>query len=175
MIDVLSVLQVVLRDAGLSTSLISIDRMSLVSFEDDVLIGSGCVFENSRQLIENWNSIESSVLRRYSPHLRNAREKAWNVYSIFLCNGSVTPFEEREVHRIEEDLELTRKIAACGIVSRESLVRAILPILPLQYKPRLRPENVTHRLLTRIRTIAPRAADVVLDTNVPPDEAISLL
>lgn len=83
--------------------------------------------------------------------------------------------QSREVRWIEEDLEKTRKIAACGVASREELLRALLPVLPLQYQPVLRPENVTERLESRIRNIAPTAFDFVLDQSVHPAEVVKLL
>ena len=175
MIDVLSTLQVVLREAGFATRLTSIDHSSIVSFEDDTLLGFGCVFEDPSALLARWKSTEKSILTRYAPSFRAAGEKAWNVYCLFLCSVAAGPIQSREVRWIEEDLERTRKVAACGLASREDLLRALLPVLPLQYQPVLRAEDVTERLQTRIRTIAPRASHVVLDHAVSPTEVIRLL
>ena len=175
MIDVFSVLQVVLRDAGLSVRLLSVDRMSVVSFEDEAIIGFACVFDNPNKLLENWKSVEMAVLRRYAPNLRVAGEKAWNVYCVFLSGGAADPIQDRQVRRVDEDLQRTRKIAACGIANREDLIRAILPILPLQFKPMLVPENVTRRLRGRLESIVPNAADFVLDESTPPTEVVPLL
>ena len=76
---------------------------------------------------------------------------------------------------IEEDLERTRKIAACGIASREELVRVLLPVLPLQYQPELRAEDVTERLRRRIAAIAPNVVEVALDEAVSPVEVVRIL
>lgn len=175
MIDVLSTLQVVLREAGFATRLTSIERTSIVSFEDDALLGFGCVFEDPSALLASWKSTEMSILTRYAPSIRAAGEKAWNVYSLFLCSAVADPIQSRQVRWIDENLERTRKIAACGLASRDDLLRALLPVLPLQYQPVLRAEDVTERLQTRIRTIAPRASRVVLDQAVSPAEVIRLL
>lgn len=72
-------------------------------------------------------------------------------------------------------LELTRKIAACDLVAQEEIVEALLPILPIQYSPRLESEDLTERLKKRIATIAPAAVDVVLDEAVSPSEVVRLL
>lgn len=175
MIDVLSTLQVVLREASFTTRLTSIDRSRIVSFEDDTLIGFGCIFDDPGALLERWKSTELSLLRRYAAGFRTAGEKAWNVYCVFLCGSDADPIQNRQVRWIEEDLERTRKIAACGLASREDLLRALLPVLPLRYQPVLRAENVTERLQTRIHTIAPRASRIVLDQAVSPAEVARLL
>lgn len=175
MIDVLSTMQVVLQEAGFITRLTSMDRSSIVCFEDDTLMGFGCVFDNPDDLLERWKATEMTLLRRYAPNLRLAGEKAWNVYCLFLCGATADLIQSREVRWIEEDLERTRKIAACGVVSREDLVQALLPILPIKYQPELRPEDVTKRLENRIRIIVPTTSNVVLDKSVPPTEVVKLL
>lgn len=175
MIDVLSTMQGVLREAGYTTRLTSIDRSSVVCFEDDALTGFGRIFEDPRGLLTQWKALETVLLTRYAPSLRAGGEKAWNVYCVFLCSSAGDPTENRQVRWIEEDLNRTRKVASCGIASREDLVRALLPVLPLQYQPVLGAEDVTERLRTRILTIAPRASDVILDDSVSPAEVIRLL
>ena len=175
MIDVLSTLQVVLREAGFTTRLASIDRSSIVCFEDDAVMGFGCIFENPVSLLAQWRTMEMSLLRGYAPSMRAAGEKAWNVYCLFLCGAVAGPTQNREVRWIEDDMDRTRKVAACGLASREDLLRALLPILPLQYQPVLRAEDVTERLHTRVRTIAPRASRIVLDETVLPAEVVRLL
>ena len=175
MIDVLSTMQVVLREAGFTTRLTSIDRLSIVCFEDDELMGFGCVFEDASGLLARWKATEMSLLTRYAANLRAGGEKAWNVYCIFLCGSAADSIQNRQVRWIEEDLERTRKVTGCGLASREDLLRALLPVLPLQYQPVLRAEDVTERLQTRIRTIAPRASHVVLDQAVSPAEVVRLL
>jgi hypothetical protein len=175
MIDVLSTMQVVLREAGYTTRLTSMDRSSVVCFEDDVLTGFACVFEDAGRLLAEWQSLETSLLARYAPSLRAAGEKAWNVYCVFMCTSAPDSTQRREVSWIEEDLNRTRKVAGCSIASREDLVRALLPVLPLQYQPVLRAEDLTERLRARILTIAPRASEVALDDSVSPTEVIRLL
>ncbi len=175
MIDVLSTMQVVLREAGFTTRLTSVDRLPIVCFEDDDLMGFGCVFEDAGGLLARWKTTEMSLLTRYAASLRAAGEKAWNVYCIFLCGSATDSVQNRQVRWIEEDLERTRKVTGCGLASREDLVRALLPILPLRYQPVLQEEDVTLRLQRRIRTIAPRAAEVVLSEDVLPAEVVRLL
>jgi hypothetical protein len=83
----------------------------------------------------------------------------------------------REVRWIEENLEKTRKITGCQVTSREDLVNTLLPLLPLQYQPKLDSEDfdLKQRLRKRIASIAPNLPDVTLDQNVSPAEVVRLL
>jgi hypothetical protein len=175
MIDVLSTMQVVLQEANFITHLTSINRSQVVHFEDDTLMGFGCVFDDPDELLNNWKTSETSLLTRYAPSLRLAGDKAWNVYSVFVCGPAGDSLQSRQVRWIEEDLDRTRKIAACGIATREDLMRALLPVLPLQFQAVLRPEDVTERLKRRILNIAPKAANVALEESIPVAEVVRLL
>jgi hypothetical protein len=175
MIDLLSTMQVMLQEAGFITRLTSMDRSSIVCFEDDTVAGFGLVFDSPELLLEHWKVKETALLKRYAPSLRVAGEKAWNIYCLFVCAAPADLIQSREVRWIEEDLERTRKIAACGVRSREDLMRALLPVLPLQYQPQLRPEDVTERLESRIRVILPKAPHIVLDQSVSLAEVVKLL
>jgi hypothetical protein len=168
-------MQVVLREAGFTTLLTLVDRSATVCFEDDSLMGFGRVFSQPADLIAQWRATETSLLTRYAPSFRAAGDKAWNVYTVLLCGSIGDPIQNRKVRWIEEDLERTRKISACGIASREDMCRALLPLLPLQYQPVLQAEDVTLRLQRRIRTIAPKAATAALDKAVPAVEVVRLL
>lgn len=175
MINLLSTMQIVLREAGFITHLISINRSSVLCFEDDALMGFGWVFNDASELLACWKTTEMSLLKQHAPRFRAAGEKAWNVYCVFLCVASADASQNRQVRWVEEDLERTRKIAACGLASHEDVVRALLPVLPLQHQPALQAEDVTDRLRRRIRTIAPKATDVALDESVPVAEVVRLL
>jgi hypothetical protein len=114
-------------------------------------------------------------LVQFAPNLRRAGDKAWNVYCVFVCAPNGDEIQNREIGWIEEDLERTRKIAAAGIRSREDAVRALLPLLPLQYESTIRPEDTDSRLRASIAAISPRAAAVVLDETVSAAEVARLL
>jgi hypothetical protein len=174
-IDLLSTMQAVLRDAGFRTRLISLERSPVLSFEDDIVIGFGCAFDDPDSLLTRWTSLEMSLLMRYAGNLRAAGDKAWNVYCVFLATRPGDTIQNRQIRWIEENLERTRKIAACGVGTREALVRALLPLLPLQFQPTLQAEDITLRLVRRIQSIAPRAAGVFLNEATPADEIARLL
>lgn len=175
MIDLLSTSQVLLRDAGFAVRLSSIQRSTVVCFEDGALIGFCSSFDTPGEMIKLWKQQEQEILARFAPNFRAAGEKAWNVYCIFLSSAPVNAAEKREIGWIEEDLDRTRKIASCGITSREELARVLLPVLPIQYQPVLLNEDATDRLKKRIRDIAPPAEQVALDPAVSAAEVVTLL
>jgi hypothetical protein len=175
MTDLSSSLQIILQEAGYQTWLSPAGRFTAVCFEDETVVGFASTFEDVVTLLGEWRAIETICLTRFAPRLREAKDKAWNVYSLFLAAGAGDDHQVGELRRLEENLELTRKIAACGLNDREELINAILPILPLQYQPRLDRENLTERLRSRIATIAPAAAQVALDDNVQPSEVVAIL
>jgi hypothetical protein len=175
MIDLLSTMQVVLREAGFNTHLTSVDRSPIVRFEDETLMGFGCIFRDPDDLLSRWKSMEMSLLKLYASSFRAAGEKAWNVYCLFLSGSEGDSVQSRQVRWIEENLDRTRKIAACGLASREHLIRALLPILPLQSQPVLEAEDTIERLQRRISAIAPKASDVALDESMSAVEVVRLL
>ena len=58
------------------------ERDSLLCFENAVLIGFVHVFESAAALLNQWEAVQVAVLKQYNVTLRDAGEKAWNVYSI---------------------------------------------------------------------------------------------
>lgn len=175
MIDVLTTMQVILRDAGFATYPFSVGGRSVVCFEDEVLTGFGCSFDTPEALLAEWSAMETAFLKHYAARLRTAGEKAWNVYCVFLCSTLAPSHVAREISWIEENLDRTRKITAAGLVSREDLIRSLLPVLPLQHTAVVDAQDSFELLTARIRQIAPRAAGVVLDDAVAPAEVVALL
>lgn len=169
MSDVQSMMQGVLQEAGYRTWLVAISKRSALCFEDDSVMGFACVFNDAASLLNDWREIEMTFLRLHGDRIRSAGEKAWNIYSVFLASGAASNHTQgREIRLIEEDLERTRKIAATSITHTEALVAAVLPLLPLQIQPVLDREDVTERFRRRLLTIAPSAAEVVLNESVSP-------
>jgi hypothetical protein len=175
MTDLLSIVQAVLQDAGYGVRLIPMDRSTFIGFEDDDVMGFASTFETPLALLQTWNAVETSLLRRYAPQFRSATEKSWNIYSVFVCATRGTEQQTRQVRWIEENLQRTRKIAACGISSRHEVVQALLPILPLQNQPLIQPEDLTLRLHSRIEALAPSVRFAALDDHVAPEEVVRLL
>lgn len=175
MIDLQSSVQVLLKEAGFRIGLVAVERQPTVIFEDETLMGFVCVFPEPEALLSQWQVVETTLLTRFSPRLRAAGDKAWNVYCVLLCSATASISQDREVRWIEENLERTRKLAACGVGTRDELVRVLLPILPLRQQPQLQKEDVTGRLQARILAIAPNVSRAALDDAVSPDEVVRLL
>jgi len=175
MIDLLSVIQSSLQNADYRTRLVSSERSPVVCFEDDSLLGFGCIFADPQELLAKWREMETALLARYAAGFRRAGDKAWNVYMVFACGTKGDAMETRQIRWIEEDLERTRKIAAIDLATREDVIRALLPLLPLQYRPMLRPEDAAERLKSRIQNIAPAITQVLLDPAVSTDEVLKTL
>lgn len=175
MIDITSSTQLLLRDAGFATRLSNVEGNQTICFEDDALMGFCSVFATADELVSKWKHREHSTLRQFSQSLQRAGDKSWNVYFAVLSADAPRAEQIRQVRWIEEDLERTRKIAACSIASREDIVRAFLPILPLQYQPQLQIEDATERLHKRIATIAPTAVEAALNPSIAADEVIRII
>lgn len=133
------------------------------------------MFDSASQLIERWKSVETDFLVRNAQHLRTAGEKAWNVYVVLLVTEVPDPSIARQVHWVEEDLERTRKITACGVSTREALQAALLPLLPIQHRPTISVHNTAERLAHRIELVAPHASKVALDDAIEASEVIRII
>jgi hypothetical protein len=172
-----SQLQIALQESGYQTWLASVDKLAAIGFEDNSIMGFACIFESPQELLQGWRDVETALLNTHALSFQKAGDKTWNVYSVFLCAEKATDVQTREVKWIEENLERTRKIAACSITDRESLTTALLPLLPLQFQPVLDSEefDVGQRLQKRILDIAPSVGTIALDDKVSANEIVRLL
>lgn len=173
--EILSSIHVVLQNANYRTWDIRAGSIPTIGFEDETVMGFVCVIDTPRRIVESWRDIETQLINRHASRFRDAGEKAWNVYSVFITEVKATGEERREVRWIEENLERTRKITATGVNSRGEIVKALLPIMPIIAKPLLNPEDAAQRLLRRIEIISPSIQDIVLDDKISPTEVIERL
>lgn len=175
--DLRSPVQLVLETAGYETWSLSFDSVNAIGFEDDVIMGFVCIFEDVSSLLERWRELETKFLNGHAASLRRAEEKTWNLYSVFLSSGTAGDVEVRKIRWIEENLERTRKLAACGLATKDEIVTALLSLLPIQHQPVLDTEDfdITQRLVKRIKSIAPEAATTVLNNEITPSEVVRLL
>ena len=177
MTNLKSQLQIILQDAGYSTWLGVIDELEVVGFEDEAVMGFACIFKEVLDMLNRWRDVETRLLTKHASSLQRGGEKTWNVYSVFLSQTVPDEVQSREIRWIEEDLERTRKLAACGVVDQQTLIASLLPLLPLQSQPSLDRDDfdVTQRLTRRIGNIAPPITTVALDPKVSASEVIRLL
>jgi len=177
MMELTSPVQVILQDAGYQTWLVPVEGYRAIGFEDDAVMGFVCLFDEAGSLLRQWRDLETKLLTRHAASLQKAGDKTWNVYSVFLSSAKADEAQSREIRWIEENLERTRKIAASGLASREEILTALLPLLPIQRQPLLESEDfdLTQRLEKRIAAIAPEAAKAVLNKSIVPAEVVRLL
>ena len=62
MIDLRSAIQVILQESGYRTSLVSVDGLVSVCFEDEALLGFACIFDEVRTLLARWEIVEAALL-----------------------------------------------------------------------------------------------------------------
>jgi len=177
MTDLRSPVQMILQDAGYETWLSSVGGETVIIFEDDAVMGFVCMFDDVVPMLQRWRDMETALLTAHAPALQRGGDKTWNVYCVFLSSAAPDKEQVREVRWIEEDLERTRKIAACGLTNREQVVAALLPLLPIQYQPVLDTEefDLTQRLKRRVSDIAPGATNAALDDSIPATEIVRML
>jgi hypothetical protein len=175
MSDLRSNVHIVLQGADYSTWEVTVSGLTVVAFEDESTMGFAVAFDKPDEMLGNWRVIELSILGRHAAAFRSAGDKAWNVYCVFLTEAVATDDERRQIRWIEEDLQRTRKIAAAGLATREDVIGAFLPLLPIASRPSLHREDLTARLTLRIDAISSGLAQAVLDPNVPPADVVRRL
>lgn len=144
----------IMRNAGFETWSWTQGPVPVVCFENEAVLGFVHVFPSSTELIENWEQSQDATLARFRPALKNAGEKAWNVYSIFLAATTSKNFSTKHLDLVEEDFRLTRKIARGGINSIEGLTNALLPLLPIRNRPEVDEADFDQRLRVSLEEIS---------------------
>jgi hypothetical protein len=172
MIHLLSTSLGILEESGYTVRLFRQQSLDVLRFEDDSLMGCIFDFPNPTALLSSWRDAEDGFLRANANRFRLAGEKAWNVYCVFLTALDDDERKRREIKRIEEDLNRTRKLAIAGVSNKQLLTDALLPLLSLQQKPVLETENYEERLRRRLaRTISPLVENAAERSSNPEDVA----
>ena len=141
----------VLREAGFQTAR-DASGQEILCFEDANLVGFIAEFPSVSDLLSGWRAEQDAFLKRSASALRRDPLKAWNIYAIFLTQGTPSTEEARELFAIEEDFMATRKIARAGVLSRPELGQAIAPILPLSASAIVDQRDSEGRLRERLDT-----------------------
>ena len=175
MTDVLQIVAEVLEHAKFQTWRMEFSGHPSLGFEDENILGVVAAFESPQSLIDSWIEFENFMLARYGNNFRQAGEKAWNVYSVFLTSQEPSDSQARAIRAIEEDLRQTRKLAAHSLNSHQSVRSALLPILPLGPRPELSSIDSSERLAKRIENLAPGMAPLVLDEEVSAAQLLARL
>jgi hypothetical protein len=137
----------ILQRVGYSLNFFSHKRPSF-SFEDNQVIGFATEFSSPAELHDLWQTEQDEFLRKNTFTLRKAGHKSWNIYFVLLCvSDSDDPGVARD---IEEDFRGARKIVVMNPTGESGLLRALLPLLPIQNSVQARDENVRDLLFERL-------------------------
>ena len=161
LMDILHQVEIVLRDAGYTTQRARQGTRFVICFENAMLIGFTHVFESSAKLLTQWEAVQRAVLKQYNVALRNAGDKAWNVYSIFLTDDAESS-RQRAIERLEENFALTRKIARGGIRTNKDIEHVLLPLTSIQARPSLGVTDFEDRLRVRLKEASSDAVTAFL-------------
>jgi hypothetical protein len=173
--DLLDQVHVVLRDAGYATEPLGGMAQQALTFEDDIVLGFLCRFVDVASLLSGWSAAHKAILTRCAPQLRLSRDKAWNVYAVFLTSVPASPSEAHEINRIEDDFTATRKIARAGIGSSDDVQRSLLPLLPIRSITDVAVSDYSSKMRTRLSMLPAQAVDAILGSTSPEELARILM
>lgn len=163
--DIPTQVEIALRDAQYDTWVSTSSSSPVTCFESVALMGFVHVFDSARALLNEWETRQDHVLARHSVALRTAGAKAWNVYSLFLTAESA-PDQTGTIERIEENFELTRKIARESVRTVDDVERSLLPLISIRSKPSLGATDFKDRLRSRLKDLPSEAVTAFLsDTS----------
>jgi hypothetical protein len=148
--DILDYARRVLETAKYST--LAEDK-NLLIFEDHSLFGFVWVASSPSEILRKWQQRQDDFLRGRDVQLRNAREKSWNAYSVFLTEPEGTPSEMNEILAIEDDFRGTRKIVKTGIETESHVTQALFPFIAIQSLVQLAEDDAIARLRTRLASL----------------------
>jgi hypothetical protein len=133
-------------------------------FEDDTLLGFVAVHPDVPALLARWREQQDIFVKTQARLLRDAPVKAWNVYSVFLTSAVGSPGLRDRMIAIEEDFSGTRKLLRQALVTRDDVVRALYPLIPVQNVVVLSEADAVDRLRTQLE-LPPRTLDELLESG----------
>lgn len=151
----------ILDEVGYKTKIVQGEGGDFIIFEASTYFGFIFFFENELDLMSSWHSRERSAIEMIKFSLRGAGEKAWNLYSVFLC-GAEGGDISWEIERIEENFALTRKIARIGVKDRIDVENALLPLLPLRTSLKVYEDNFNAVLQSRLDRFPESAVNALI-------------
>jgi len=144
-------------------------------FEDASVLGVVVEFESVADLLHGWEEKENAFLHKHAKALRRDRRKAWNVYSILLTPEKASAEQVKALVALEENFQLTRKIARAGIATDRDIENALSVLLPIRQRVRLRSENALEELIAaRLAALPSDAVQSLLNGAVGEDVADAL-
>lgn len=164
MTDVLHAAREILSEAGYSVDRVDFDSRPALAFEGDAYLGFVLAYPDIPTLQALRVSDARRLIARFTPELRGASEKAWNVYVVWLAQGEATLEQEAELSLLEEDLAGTRKIAVGGVQSASDVEAALVNLLPLKSPPALDAVDIPAEIRSRTTELDPHAVQSFLSS-----------
>lgn len=163
----------VLEGCGFATYMPRPDSLDLY-FEDISILGHVHVLSTAADIVATWQIVQDAFLRDNASRFMRDTTKAWNLYTILLTADTSTSDVAARLFTIEDDFRGTRKIARAGVGSREDVMAALAPILPLRNVLAVGLVDAKQRLLERLGAVTPTLRS--LATGAPAEAiAASLL
>lgn len=125
-------------------------KKDIIYFEDSSLIGFVSVHDTVKMIIEQWEYLQDTFLKENMTTLSDGKEKAWNIYSVYLTREKMDPTHKSKVNSIEENFRGTRKIISHNLITRTDLERALWVLLPIQKVVKMQFKDSKTRLRDKI-------------------------
>ena len=145
--------------------------------EDDFGIVGLEVYNTWEKLSSGWEDAQSSLVRLVSRKIARTSPKFFDAYLVLICRNPIERTEER--FEIERDVNRVRKIVISSedISSTSSFLRALDPLMPLDFTSDLGERNDSLSLLPDILgdRIEPQIMKKVIEAHInlsSPIEAI---
>jgi hypothetical protein len=164
MIDLLTDASEILVAAKFAVDRVAISNRETLVFENPTCIGFLLAYDSAFSLLSEWAEDSQEVIRRYAFSLRQAGEKAWNVYVVLLSPGPKHEAKQEFLAELEENLVGTRKIARDGVSTRADLQAALLPFLPIQTAPNLEPVDMPEEIRMRASDVGAQSLSAFLSS-----------
>lgn len=158
-----------LEGAGFDVQQVELDGIPARVFENDTLLGFAFAYDTAGELIARWLSDTDGIVKQRQFQLRAAGIKAWNTYVLLLAHNRAGYAEAVALSSIEEDLAGLRKIARAGCMHSSDVLRALLPLMPLQSAPVLDAVDSKEEMRQRTTELSSRIVEAFLsaaDTHV---------
>ena len=153
-----------LFDAGYSIGDLNEPDGTVITFENDTVLGFVLLYPDAAKLIDSWKTDSARVLGKVQSALRQAGEKAWNAYLVLLADAGGDYGQNIALGNIEENLVGTRKIARAGIEAPDELRNALMPLLSLQNAPRLEAVDMPTEIKLRTSELPPKLVEGFLSS-----------
>ena len=152
----IATLRTLLSDAGYSIGDLNELDGTVITFENDTILGFVLLYPDATKLINSWKTDSARVFGKVQSALRQAGEKAWNAYLVLLADTSGNYEQIIALENIEEDLVGTRKLARAGVEVPDELRNALMPLLSLQNAPRLEAVDIPKEIKLRTSELPPK-------------------